>query len=75
MKRCGGHLSVHVEDEVWLGVRVIVMPGVTIGRGAVVGAGAAVTKDVPSYTVVAGVPARIVGRRARTALSQEECRD
>ena len=49
-----------VEDDVWLGRRSIVMPGVTIGRYSVVGAGAVVTRDVPPCSVVAGVPARIV---------------
>jgi maltose O-acetyltransferase len=51
-----------IEDNVWLGARVIVMPGVTIGRDSVVGAGGVVTKDVPPRTLVAGVPAREVRR-------------
>lgn len=46
-----------VEDDVWLGRRVIVMAGVRIGRGSVVGAGAVVTKDVPPYSLAAGNPA------------------
>jgi len=50
--------AVVIEDDVWLGTNAVVMPGVRIGRGAVVGAGAVVTKDVPPFTVVAGVPAR-----------------
>jgi maltose O-acetyltransferase len=45
---------------VWLGGSVVICPGVTIGRGSVVGAGSVVTKDVPSGVVVAGNPARIV---------------
>ena len=49
-----------IEDDVWLGARVTVLKGVRIGRGAVVGAGAVVTKDVPPRTVVGGVPARII---------------
>ena len=52
-----------IGNDVWLGARVIIVPGVTIGDGAVVGAGAVVTKDVPPYTVVAGVPARKIGLR------------
>lgn len=56
------HLPIIIEDDAWLGSGVIVLPGVTIGSGAVVGAGAVVTKDVPAFTVVAGVPARIVRR-------------
>jgi acetyltransferase-like isoleucine patch superfamily enzyme len=49
-----------IEDGVWLGARVTVLKGVTIGEGAVVAAGAVVTKDVPPRTVVGGVPARII---------------
>jgi maltose O-acetyltransferase len=54
------HRPIVIEDDAWLGAGVIVLPSVTIGRGAVVGAGAVVTRDVPSFTVVAGVPARPV---------------
>jgi acetyltransferase-like isoleucine patch superfamily enzyme len=49
---------VAIEDNVWLGARSIVMPGVTIGQGSIVVAGAVVMSDVPTYTVVAGNPAR-----------------
>ena len=48
---------VHIEDDVWVGCRSLVLKGVTIGRGAVVAAGSVVTKDVPPYTLVAGNPA------------------
>lgn len=54
---------VAVEDDVWLGASAIVLPGVTVGRGAVVGAGAVVTRDVPPYAIVVGAPARVVGSR------------
>lgn len=54
---------VRIGDYVWIGMRAMIMPGVTIGEGAVVAAGAVVTADVPPYTVVAGVPARPIGRR------------
>lgn len=56
-------LPVKIGNDVWIGRRVIILPGVTIGDGCVIGAGAVVTKDVPSYSVVAGVPAKIVKRR------------
>jgi acetyltransferase-like isoleucine patch superfamily enzyme len=49
-----------IEDDVWIGAKASIMPGVTIGRGSVVGTAAVVTKDVPPFSVVAGVPARIV---------------
>jgi maltose O-acetyltransferase len=49
-----------IEDDVWLGTNAVVLPGVRVGRGAIVGAGAVVTRDVPPFTVVAGVPARPV---------------
>jgi acetyltransferase-like isoleucine patch superfamily enzyme len=47
-----------IEDDAWLGTNAVVLPGVRVGRGAVVGAGAVVTRDVAPFTVVAGVPAR-----------------
>jgi acetyltransferase-like isoleucine patch superfamily enzyme len=49
-----------IEDDVWIGAGAIVLPGVTIGRGSVVAAGAVVTADVPPFTVVGGVPARTI---------------
>jgi carbonic anhydrase/acetyltransferase-like protein (isoleucine patch superfamily) len=52
-----------VGHDTWIGHGVVVMPGVTVGDGAVVGSGAVVTHDVEPYTVVAGVPARVLKRR------------
>jgi maltose O-acetyltransferase len=49
-----------IEDNVWIGGGAILLPGVTVGRNAVVGAGAVVSRDVPANTVVAGNPARVI---------------
>ena len=55
--------EVVIEDDVWLGRRVIIMPGVHIGKGSIIGAGAVVTKDIPEYSVAVGVPAKVVKSR------------
>ena len=55
--------SIVVGDDVWIGAHAAILAGVTIGNGAVVGAGAVVTHDVAPYTVVAGIPARVIKRR------------
>ncbi|WP_165060848.1 sugar O-acetyltransferase [Adlercreutzia sp. ZJ154] len=55
---------IHIEDDVWIGSGAIVLPGVRIGRGSVVAAGAVVTKDVPSMAVVGGIPAKPIKRIA-----------
>jgi acetyltransferase-like isoleucine patch superfamily enzyme len=57
--------EVIIGDRVWIGYRAVVLPGVTIGEGAVVGAGSIVTKNVEPYTIVAGNPARKIGERER----------
>lgn len=49
-----------IGDNVWLGARAIVLPGVTIGNGSVIGAGSVVTKDIPARTLAAGVPAKVI---------------
>ena len=49
-----------IGDDVWIGQRVIILPGVHIGNGVILGAGAVVTKDVPDYAIVAGNPAKII---------------
>ena len=56
---------VHIEDYAWLSFRSTILPGVTVGEGAVVAAGAVVTKNVAPYTVVGGVPAKMIGTRSR----------
>jgi maltose O-acetyltransferase len=65
MKTQGGkeNLNPTIEDDVWIGRNVVIMAGVTLGKGAVIAAGAIVTKDVEPFCVVAGVPAKIIKRR------------
>lgn len=53
-----------LEADVWLGLNVVVMDGVTIGQGAIVGAGSVVTKDIPPYAIAGGVPARVMRFRS-----------
>ncbi len=61
--------EVIIEDDVWLGANVFVMPGVTIGRGAIVSAGSVVNKSIPAFALVAGNPARVVGWRQHPDVS------
>lgn len=49
-----------VEDDVWIGARVIILPGIRIGKGAILGAGAIITRDVPPYAICVGNPGRVV---------------
>ena len=57
--------DVFIGNRVWIGYRALILPGVKIGEGAVIGAAAVVTKDVESYAIVAGNPARHIGERTR----------
>lgn len=52
-----------IHDDVWIGARVIILPGVHVGRGVVIGAGAVVTKDVPDWSIVGGNPAKLIRKR------------
>lgn len=61
---------VEIGHDVWLGHDAIIMPGVTIGTGAAVGSGAVVTKDVPPFAIVVGVPARVLRFRVDTHTSE-----
>ena len=60
---------VFVGNDVWLGDRVIILPGVHIGDGCIIGAGSVVTRDIPPYSVAAGVPAKVIKDRKNA----EEC--
>lgn len=59
---------VHIDDYVFIGPRAIILPGVTIGKGAVVAAGAVVTRNIEPFDIVGGVPAVVIGRRKNTNL-------
>lgn len=59
----GRSRAITIEDDCWLGINSVVMPGVRIGKGAVIGANSVVTRDVEPYSVVAGAPARLLRRR------------
>lgn len=55
--------AVEIGDDVWIGTRVIILPGVKIGKGSIIAAGAVVTKNVPSYSIVGGIPAKLIKYR------------
>jgi maltose O-acetyltransferase len=59
----GQEKAIVIEDDVWLGRRAVIMPGVRIGTGAVVAACSVVTKDIIAYDIVGGVPAKVIGTR------------
>ena len=77
----GKGASVKIEEYAWICSRAIILPGVTIGKGAIVASGAVVTKDVPPFAIVGGVPAKIIGMREKknyeygydAMLSTEHC--
>ncbi|HLV35167.1 MAG TPA: acyltransferase [Spirillospora sp.] len=64
--------GITIEDDVWLGSNVVVVDGVTIGKGCVVGAGAVVTKDLPPYSVAVGVPAKVVKDRRDASVVRQQ---
>ena len=64
---------VKIEHYAWIATNAIILPGVTIGKGAVVGAGAVVSKDVAAFTIVAGNPAKPIGKQRTQILSYNPC--
>jgi acetyltransferase-like isoleucine patch superfamily enzyme len=73
-KRPEDDLGVVIEDDVWVGTRVIILHGVTIGRGSIIAAGAVVTRSIPPYAIAGGMPARVLKFRwdIDTILRHEE---
>jgi acetyltransferase-like isoleucine patch superfamily enzyme len=64
MRFSGAFLKkITIEKDVWIGAQAIILPGVKVGEGAIVAAGAVVTKDVPPFAMVGGVPARVIRMR------------
>jgi acetyltransferase-like isoleucine patch superfamily enzyme len=54
---------IHIQNNVWISSQCVILPGVTLGEGSIIGAGAVVTKDVAPYSIVAGIPARVIKTR------------
>ena len=61
-----------VENQVWIGRNVIVMPGIRLGKGSIIGAGAVVTKSVPPFAIMGGVPAKIIRYRNATQITSTD---
>tara|TARA_B100001769_G_C22110732_1_gene600778 strand:+ start:4092 stop:4643 length:552 start_codon:yes stop_codon:yes gene_type:complete len=64
-------MKTYIGDDVWIGTRSLIRSGVTIGEGAIIAMGAVVVKDIPDYAIVAGVPAKVIGRRFKDQESIE----
>ena len=73
MNKQGAHSTepVIIEDDVWIGMRAIILPDVRIGKGSVIGAGTIVTKDIPEYSVFCGNPGRVVKSRKDSLTNQQ----
>jgi maltose O-acetyltransferase len=65
-------LPPHIGPDVWIGARVTLLPGIKINRGAIVAAGAVVTREVPSYAIVGGVPAHVIKYRGKKVNTQSK---
>jgi maltose O-acetyltransferase len=63
IKQKGDKKKVIIQDDVWIGARVIILPGVTVHKGSILAAGSIVTKDVPEYSIVGGNPAKLIKKR------------
>lgn len=65
-------VGIVIKDDVWIGVNAVVLDGVTIGTGAIIGAGSVVTRDIPDYAIAAGVPAKVMKFRPSFSGSKPE---
>lgn len=72
---CGKGAPTEIGEYAWICSRSIILPGVKIGKGAIVASGAIVTKDVPPFTIVGGVPAQIIGKRELKDYKYGYCSD
>jgi len=63
--------DVIIEEYVWIASRVIILPGVTIGRGSVIASGAIVTKSIPPMSIAGGIPAKVIGQRKSNLLYKQ----
>lgn len=64
--------AVNIEDDVWIGANAVILPGVTIGKGAVIGAASVVTKSIPAYSVAVGNPAHVIRERVKPKPKQKK---
>ena len=67
VQQSNSEASIHIEDDVWIAANSTITKGVTIGKGAIVGANSLVVKDVPPYSIVGGVPCKLLGWRRENA--------
>lgn len=58
-----GNKKVVIQDDVWIGQNAVILPGIKISKGAIIGAGAVVTRDIPPYSIAVGVPAKVIKKR------------
>ena len=70
-ERIQKYSEVKINNDVWIGANAVIMPGVKIGNGAVIGAGSVVTKNVPDYAIVVGVPAKVIKYRFSEEIIKE----
>ncbi|WDP90548.1 MAG: acyltransferase [Desulfobacter sp.] len=63
MEQGESHAPINIKDDVWIGANATILPGVAIPQGCIVAAGAVVTKSIPPFSIVGGVPAKVIGQR------------